>query len=124
MPEIKATPEAVKDPAERRGGPSPWWLVSPLLVWSGHFLLIYIITALVCAGRLDLSEAVLAGVNFGLTVLAALGLLALFIRSISGLRHADERSKPLNKAMAVSVVISLVALIWVAAPFFFLGHCA
>ena len=109
---------------QRKTGPSLWWLTAPLLIWSAHFLLIYIITALVCAGRLSFSETMLDGVNFGLTAVAGIALIGVLIRSVITARGESEGGKAVHRAIAICALISLVALLWVAVPHFFLSYCA
>lgn len=108
-------------------------LVSPV-IWSVHFLAVYVITALVAAGDINISDAAARTVLLTLTGVAAVAIGFLVVLSIlktyrtGQVAPLDETAEPKHPksvgtrtrqvaaAWAVIDGVSLVALIMVSAP--------
>lgn len=91
---------------------------APLIIWSVHFLTVYVLTALVCEDRLeaDILFWVTAVTIAAATLLAGQGALhALRLRGSEGM------ARILHFAGGLSVLVSLVALMLVAYPAFVLS---
>lgn len=109
-------------------------MLSGLLVWGGHFTLVYAFNAFICARGL-VGERVLgmAVVPFGIgaiTLLALLALAVFLLVVVSGHRPRlqDVRGDALrdfSRALALSVLaISALAVLAQAAPAYIVPACA
>lgn len=122
---MASSPSKPRDFAiEPEDRPSAWWIAAPLIIWSMHFLIVYIWTALVCVGRVQMTDEALGIAIAIVTAGAAIPLLVLIIWPIMKLVHRTTLSRSLFSAIGMSSFISLIALGLVAGPAFVLDACA
>lgn len=102
----------------------PVVLLAPLLIWAGHFLFVYILTAVACA-RYPSAGAVLP--ILWLASAAALLLTGLLGRSFyRRLRRNGAATSDRGLALRTGLMLSLVSLIaiaWTTLPTLFLHPC-
>jgi hypothetical protein len=101
-------------------------LVSGLIVWAGHFLLVYMFTGFVCA-RPEWSGLDVLGVGlvpFGIGVGTAVAVLLLFgLFRIGRRRGAGETAGFLRAVCLGGIGLALVAVIWEGLPAVTIGPC-
>ncbi|WP_366655834.1 hypothetical protein [Fodinicurvata sp. EGI_FJ10296] len=90
-------------------------LTIPLLVWSAHFLAVYILSALVCEGR------VVADIRLWVAVATAIAAVAIVVQMVWHgvvLARYEGTSRTLHAAAMTIAGLSLVSLAFVAYPAF------
>ena len=109
-------------------------LVAGLLIWAGHFAIVYGVHAVACAR--GLAERTLFGfgaVPFVVTLATALALagsgivLAIALRDLRTLRGNDEATDSqrfLTYTSATIAGFSILAIVWVALPAAIIRPCA
>lgn len=119
---------------EHRFTPTTFLILSGLLLWGAHFLVLYGFAALACA-RGWASERVwgiqlVPAVSVSLTVIACAALGVIMRRAWHGSKHsARSESDPSAERFMQSVTFALAALgflaiVWnVLPPLFFAGRC-
>jgi hypothetical protein len=95
--------------------------LSGLLVWAGHFLLVYVATALLCARTS--AGAFIPFFILLATVLAVAALAAVAVLARRRLRHESSGRRLLARLAIFGAAIALVAVIWQAMPAGFLPSC-
>lgn len=108
-------------------------VVAPL-IWSAHFVVCYVLVALVCA--LGWTEVRLLGMPLGVAGVALASLIALALLGYTAMlniekyRRAPTDASAANDASAFIALnsvllcaLSTVALLWVAFPAFMLPTC-
>ncbi|SCZ60345.1 hypothetical protein [Thiohalomonas denitrificans] len=103
-------------------------MLSPLLLWSIYFLVVYLLVAIACA-RLSETDWVRPTL-WVVSTIATVGVLGTSYLFWSGLRQGPtsptksdiERRTRLRVGLFISI-LSLVAVIWTALPTLFLQPC-
>lgn len=98
------------------------------IVWAAHFFAIYIAEALVCTAASPTSSA-MRMTTLLLTLLALLALAAIIVSARQAFadpgKTTEGRDRDFLPAATLSLaLISCLAVIWTAAPAFFLPVCA
>ncbi|MFC0253652.1 hypothetical protein [Massilia consociata] len=107
-------------------------LVSAPLVWIVHFVVCYVIVALVCASQLDETRFIgLNAVELGVaasTLLAGALIIGIAVVSQRRWRHPPGPDPDISRFFAISTLllcaISLLSMLWVAFPTSMLPTCA
>lgn len=105
-----------------------WGILSPLLIWSIHFLFVYLVVAIACA---RLPERLWVGpvlwVATVATVLLILGIGNGFRRRLRSNARAETdvgvEYRTRYRIGLYSSLLSLIAVAWVALPTVFLQPC-
>ena len=97
-------------------------LILTPIIWSAHFLVIYVLNALACARGFGPGW-----VQWGIviaTLAAAAGLLAVTLPTLPHARRGDEAASPFlnNLALLMNLLIA-VALAWNALPALLVPAC-
>src|SRR5688572_19844762 len=103
------------------------WVLSGPIIWAAHFFSIYLVEALLCTATMPSGRAMTAATS----TLTAAALLAMFIIVIYriplpeiGLNSARDEKGFLALLTLILVILSALAVIWVAMPGFWLSVCA
>lgn len=116
---MTTAPDTTLAPATRRGLTAA--LGAPI-VWSVHFLAVYVLNALACA-RGVAAGWVVPGILL-LTLLAAAGLVALIRPARPHARAGAEAAAPFTSRLGLLLgLLSLLAVLWNALPALFLPAC-
>jgi len=101
-------------------------LVAGLLIWAGHFAIVYGVHAIACArGLADRTLLGFGAVPFIVTVATALALLGSLVvlgialrdlRTLRGRDDASDSQRFLTYTSATIASFSILAIIWVALP--------
>lgn len=107
-------------------------LVGAPIIWMVHFLVCYVIVALVCA--LQLTEARILGLDpaeLGVSIATVLALLlmgGIAVVNLRKWRHPSGPDPEMSRFLAANTLLlcslSALALIWVAFPTVILPTCA
>ena len=109
---------------------APWRLAGiamPMLVWALHFLVVYVLQGLACAGHAGREAAVAA--MLGVTVLAALAIAWLGLRARHAARSAGHDAGGRRHRFAATVtallaVVAAIAVLFTTVPILLLPPCA
>ena len=109
---------------------APWRLAGiamPMLVWALHFVAVYSLQGLACAGHASRPAAIAA--MLGLTVLAWLAIAWLGLRALRARREAGNDAHGRLRRFATTVTallapLAAMAVLFTAMPILLLPPCA
>jgi hypothetical protein len=103
-------------------------VLAGLLIWAVHFLVIYGVTGLACAGRF--ADARVLGIGIleltivAATVLALLAAATVLVRTLRSGKRAEGGTLPFLRWVAAMVaVLALVAIAWGGLPVLLVPEC-
>ncbi len=95
----------------------------PLLIWTVHFAICYLLTAARCTPAGYVPGGV-SRVFLGIVTLIALAACAVLVWRVRGvLRHGTEKTALLDWMVAVTGVLSLVGIAWTGLPLLIASGC-
>jgi hypothetical protein len=105
-------------------------MLSGLLIWSAHFLFIYVFTALACARRfqdLDWLGTNIVSWAVGIATVAAVGgIVAVMLPALRVLRHghSSQGAPDFMRWMTVTFGgLGLIAIVWESLPVLLVPVC-
>ncbi|MGH8717617.1 MAG: hypothetical protein ACREV0_01530 [Burkholderiales bacterium] len=96
-------------------------LLSGILIWAAHFLVIYAMTGIICA-RANWIELLPWGIGAA-SAIAVAGVLAIIFVSLREIRGATEPSRFLRWLTTAFAMLALIAIIWEALPVVMVPIC-
>jgi hypothetical protein len=96
-------------------------LLSGILIWAAHFLVIYAMTGIVCA-RANWIELLPWGIGAA-SAIAVAGVLAILFVSLREISGAEETSRFLRWMTTAFAMLALIAIIWEALPVVMVPIC-
>ncbi len=122
----------------RNEGAALVWMFAPLVIWAGHFLVVYPAAAVLCVRDIAAGAEAAAAINFVATVAALLGISLVAGRALysvidtggddENLEQPSGQALPsrhfLHRMTLLIAALSFVAVLYSLMPALLSAHCS